>query len=58
MKTKTTMMHIRVPVMVRDDLKNLSNFRHASMNTLIIHAIIEKLERERRTFLNNTIPKE
>ena len=57
MAYKKQFMQIRVPEMIKVELKKLAEFRHCSMNMLIFQAIVEKLERERRNFLNNEIPK-
>lgn len=57
MITKKQFMHIRIPESIREDLKNLAEFKHCSMNLLVLQAVIEKIERERRYFLNSEIPK-
>jgi predicted transcriptional regulator len=57
MKYKKQFMHIRIPDEIREELKNLALFRHTSMTQIVVQALIEKLERDRRYFLNNKIPK-
>jgi len=56
MKYKKQFMHIRIPESIREDLKCLAEFRHCSMNLIVLQAVIEKLERERRYFVDNKIP--
>lgn len=57
MRYKRQVMHIRLPEIIHEDLKNLASFKHCSMNQWILQAVIEKIEREQRYFLNNEIPR-
>lgn len=52
------LMHIRLTEDVYKELKNLSIFRNCSMNLIVFQAIVEKLERERRYFMYDEIPKQ
>lgn len=58
MSKKRKVIHIRIQLPVHEDLKNLSDYRNCSMNWIVEQALVEKLERERRYFDNNQIPKQ
>jgi predicted transcriptional regulator len=57
MLRKKPLIHIRLTEDVYSALKDLAVFKNCSMNLIVFQSIVEKLERERRHFISNEIPK-